>query len=339
MSYKFVAGTVKKSGIYDMLLNAMISAGWENISSEKILDGDVMYSSGSDGTKKLYVQLRPYCDIVATSKDSYDNYHIQHTKFPYMSYRLQRSYTPGLPGTVGIFSNPTRYFEPFLILNTSYYTTIPSTAIISIDEGIQYYLSVDKDKVILFTKARSELTKYWQMNYIGLPDIQYAKFEEGRGVVGFTTHAYRNGSFNHYRSNHIVLSEYPDSGDGINAVDPHPWISYFQYTTQPSMTPNANNKYFFSELHFGDDSYGMIGKFEDIYLANSYGLNSGDKVEINGEAYTIFCCHRYADNGSAYLPHYTNPATYMSSAGTGSFPYPVENDKRSGSLDSIAVKL
>lgn len=337
MSYNFTSGTIGKTKIYDFILDSLISAGWQNISSDKIIDGDVMFSTGINGDKKIYIQFRPYSGQIATSQASYNNYHIQLTKYPYMSYRLQPSYVPGASGTTGVFGYPSRYHDDFVIFNTSYYTTNPNTSTIEIDEGIQYYLHVDKEKLILFTKARTELTKYWQMNYLGLPAEQYSRNNEGRGTTAFTTFNPYGSSF-YYQGIHINLSDYPDAGDSLNATLPHNWPARFLFTEQPAITPNMRGKHFFSELYYGDNTYGVMGKFDDIYAANSKDLNSGDKVLINNEEYTIFRCDRYADNTDMYAPHPSNMGVWEGYS-RGSFPYPSENANRSGAFDTIAVKV
>jgi len=334
MSYSFVSGSVKKSEFYDFLLNAMIAAGWKNVSGNTSKDGDVMYSNGVSGTEQIYVQFRPFAD------NGNDSVSIKKTRVPYMSFRLQPSYTPGASGEAGTVYAASRMWEVFPVFNPCYAAAAVGTEKISIDEGIQYYLSVDKDKLILFTKGRPEISPFWQFNYIGLPDSRYYIGDKGRGVVAGSHGGVGNvGSYSQDGSMHFIMSEYPDSRDGINANADRHWFGYTKYIAPCNITPNANNRYFFSEVYIGDDKYGMMGKLDGIYIANSRGLNSGDKVTINSEEYTIFRCDSVAANEMFNAPHRTSESSYEGLWGRGCLPYPGATAMRNGALDTIAIKI
>lgn len=285
MGYKFIKGSCEKSELYDMLINAMLAEGWENITSNYITDGDVMYSTGKNGDKKICIRLFPYfagtTNAVITEANE-KTYSTRTTGAYSMGIQLQKNYTPGSTGEAGVFSDPTRYIMCFTTM------TLSTNAAILPDILVEYYLYVDKSKVIIFTKFP---TSDWVMTYMGLADTLYSKCDEGRGTMFISTNFapyYTGGYIGEIpTAGQILMSEYPDEGGGITLNVKKHYVSNCAYIN-PLISPNRNDQYFLSELYVQSAQYGTIAKLDGIWGTGAENLNSGDTITVGDKKYLVF---------------------------------------------------
>lgn len=307
MAYIFTPGQCTKAQLYDVVLNAMLAAGWQNITSNYATDGDVLYSTGVNGDKSLIINLIPYsgrnASGITASAANDAAYSTRTTTYAYWSFRLEQSYTPGASGTAGTFSHPSRTFNNPIYLfaglgpgsnwGATYYAgniTFP------IDTVMNYYIYVDKSKLILFVKPPDTYSINWSVIYIGLPDTTFAKCDNGRGVICALNWNWW-GAF-------PLMTEYPDDGVVAQLTGTNNYYTALTFV-QPTTSPNQNGKYFLSEIYYHNSSYGLIGKLDGILGVSNNGLTTGDTITIAGITYTIINiqtpCAVYNVNGGSWV--------------------------------------
>lgn len=314
MSYIFTGGSCLKKDFYDLVINSMISAGWTNVTSKYATDGDVLHSTGVNGDKDIYLRFAPYSCLQwgAPSAVNDTNYSLRTTTNWGMSVQLQPSYAPGASGVAGVFGYPTREWKEFMMampINSIYYN---SPTAVPADTVVNYYIYIDKSKIILFSKLPDNLSNTYHMNYVGLPDTLYSANDAGRGSVIANT-CLGPGSMG---NNKIAMCEFPEAGKGKTSGSTH--YSVDCYSIQPNtLSPNVKGNYFFSEFYLHHAEVGMISKLDGIYGTISGNLNTGDTVTINGVQYLVMNCVKTGTYVYAHSTYYTPtyPIGYVASTG------------------------
>ena len=273
MDYIFKAGSCTKGELYDTIINALINAGWKNISSNPEIDGDVMFSTGINGDKKLCFQFNYYDNVsYPMGSASVTAYSTKTTMYQNFAIRFPGSYTPGAVGAAGTVERPKRAWKIFYPINYNAGVGLPPSAVVN------YYLYVDKNKLIMATKMADTYSTKWNLFYIGVPDTSYAIGEDSRELL------YSSNSLAGL-ANGAWMSNYPDKA--LGDVGDTYYATNFLSIAAPR-SPNLNAKYFLSDIYVKTDAYGMIAKMDGVYSLNATNIMSGDIVTVGTAQYLIF---------------------------------------------------
>lgn len=269
------------------MIETLIKAGWRNIASNP-LDGAVMYSEGETGDRSIYVQLYPYdAQLKGISEASLNNpeFNIRTSKVTNLiGLRLPLNYTPGEDGERGGIQNPAKVIYTVPVANNAS-PVLPDTIL-----DCDYY--VDKNILIMVTKAPRILDGNRQVIYFGHPATQYIKYAKGReviaGCVGFNA-----GSC-------FVSADYPQVSYGTSGLHQ----ACYPVVMLTNGAPNNNGKVLLSEPYYQSE-VGLMGKLEGIYtMAATMRLFDGDLIKINDEVYkmlNVIPTVSYSAYGTNYL--------------------------------------
>ena len=141
------------------VLSLLKAAGWEDISSNPATDFIVMHSKGESGDANYCFQMK------VGLGPSYD-----------MQFRLSGTYTPGAPGSAGVFAVPSaQWFNVPMASQTGNYT-FPSKGLTDLMQDLFYNINKDCCKIVT---APPVSTYYWgaltgsRFFVIGSPDLYY----------------------------------------------------------------------------------------------------------------------------------------------------------------------
>lgn len=258
----FLAGSCAKSALYSTIKNAMINAGWQNISSLASTDYDVMYSAGNDGTRGLCIQMRPQNTTGANS--------VETTDYSQMSIRLIDSYTPGAPGVAGTFGRPSATWLGFSLVNEANNAyAIPQTS------TMDYRMFVDKNKIVMIIWPPAAYSLNPIAFFLGLPDTTFASEPLSRGVI------YAH-SFSAPVAGSLYVSNTPGGSASINAPEQITVISQLA-----PKNPNAAGAYCISEMYYGNATEGTRGKIDGLYALPNQNIVSGDILTIGSAKYQV----------------------------------------------------
>lgn len=287
MAYIFTQGQCRKKEIYDLLINSLLSAGWQNISSN-VADGEVMYSTGMSGDSNLYIQLFPY-DTVANGQSAanYNNttLNVRTGIGRTVTIRLPMGYTPGMSGSAGTLKRPAQSVFRWLIIN--------SNADADPDLLLTYDLYVDKNKLIAAFKAPDWLSLACGFIYLGCPDTLYVKAKDSRCVLCASVPTYGPSA------NRPVFSDCPDKSLGSSG-------DIYAGTYQcilPTYAPNVNGSYFLCEPYLNSDSSALIGKMDGVYvLPNDTRAVHGDIITMGNSKFKILRVENWQSGWGTLLP-------------------------------------
>lgn len=264
--YIFQSGTVLKGGIYDLIVNKLVAAGWVDVSSKPATDYMVLTSAGNTGDKALVLNLR---DVNVAGANS-----VKTTNYNTMSYRLQDTYAPGASGVAGTFGRSALAWTALDIVPTA--TTSGSLAM---DTTVNYKVYADASKIILALEYPIATGFSPLLIYIGQPDSVYVGESSSRGMIVATT-------ANTTTAANIVISNSPD-GMGITSAP------YVMPTTalMPLSNPNAAGKYFESDIYYQGASEGIRGKLDGVLCLLNSRIATGDIITIGTKTYYALVCH------------------------------------------------
>lgn len=283
MAYIFTKGQCAKADLYDMVIKAMTDAGWKDVSGSPTLDGNVMYSTGVNADKALFVQLSPYANVTNSSANE-TTYSSRTTNYCNWKARITNNYVPGANiSTPGTYQEAARAWITLMPINTV--NANKNTESIPTNALIDYRIFVDKSKVIMAFKASDVYSDKYNMIYIGEPDTLYCNAENGRGMI--ITSSYNASIF----SSSAYMCDYPDATMG-SIGDGYYRLSLSAIT--PTKSPNLNNKYFLSDIYIQAAAYGMIGKLDGIFSLTYSGINAEDTITYNGATYLVIDVYQIA---------------------------------------------
>ncbi|MDU2064719.1 MAG: hypothetical protein E6713_07725 [Sporomusaceae bacterium] len=287
MAYMFKSGTIKRTDVYDFILNSLLATGWQNISSN-IADGDVLVSNGINGDKNLVFQMFPYpAGSVGVSAANYNNasYSIRssQTNYAEIEFRLCMKYTPGTNGSAGTILRPSQSFIAWTVGNTSNWQISPDTI-------LEYNIYVDKSKLILALKAPDIISRSASFFYIGLPDTQHVvNGADARGLLIAASPQYYNAN------GLLACSDYPHAPMGSYGNIYACSLTY----PQPTKIPNANGIYLLSEPYYYSDLTGEVGKLDGVYMiGESVKLSHGDIIPVGNAKFKVLNIAAVANNNS-----------------------------------------
>ncbi len=261
--YILTPGQCAKADLYKTLKNAMIAAGWTNISSLFSTDFDVMKSPGNDGTKNLLLQMRPTNTGNANSTET--------TDYSCWSCRLLDSYAPGATNQAGTIARAATswYNMDWLSENYSQYQVSAGTI-------LNYRLLVDKNKIIMVVYPPASLTGLNPVVFfIGLPDSAYCDEPDSRGFI--IAKNWGNGS-----ATNVLVSNTPG---GMSTVTAPYWLPSMSQLSPKN--PNAAGVYCISEIFYGNTSEGPRGKIDGIFALPNTNILNGDILKIGDKQYQV----------------------------------------------------
>ena len=244
-----------KSELPAKIVQLMESVGWKNISSSLSTDYYVMQSNGEAGDKNLVFQFRPLA--VNGSND------ITTTTYSAMSYRLVNGYTPNpSPNTAGTFE---RTGETWKIMNVFSSTVDPLVE-------VNFYYSVNKDRLIINIYAPESLNLLPVMLYIGLP-THYTSEPNSRGLCVLTSYAATTANVVHISDN---VAELPTLATSTTVAT--------QYSLPPK-SPNSAGLHTPCELFYGNAQVGLRGKIDSLFFLPNNSVNDGDILKLGANRY------------------------------------------------------
>jgi hypothetical protein len=281
--YIFTPGTCLKKDFYGVLTNALIGAGWINVTSNYDTDGDVFVSNGNTGDKSLIINL--------SKNQSSPTTDVTTTIFSTMTCRFPTSYTPGAAGIAGTF------VRPGTSLHLSLAPIHQSRGMI-LDTVCYYKLYVDKNKVMFsieYPPAASDTTGVnWIghpiFNFVGLPDTLYTSEPGNRGMVLCSTFANTTAGTQGGGVNALIVANNPTGIGDSTDVYSMPLI----YTKIPT-NPNNSGVYSLTELEYGSSVEGLRGKLDGVYMLPTSNVRNGMQFTVGSHTYYVINA-----NGAGY---------------------------------------
>lgn len=274
---------LERREVFMKIIDEMKKAGWQQLnadapSKDKIY---VMYSSGNDGMKNHYIELRPFDAANASSQDiiagNYTYFDIRDSvnSVTDASFRLIERYDKEKDVT---FGGPGSFyplcFHQGKISNSVNVTTI-SKPIAMVD----LYLYVDKDIVIYCVYENDD----------NLPE---RKGKTVIGLFGIPGELYQQEQFTPISSPFSVLvSVCPKWDPGTALVTARSKLIYEGLKNVPITTfiwdkvflkaPSLEGNIIFTSFFMGDNIDGLRAKFDGLYTYRGSNFVIGDIVEIS----------------------------------------------------------
>ncbi|MMZ42210.1 hypothetical protein D1872_37300 [compost metagenome] len=256
----FTSGTCAKSDLYSTIINAFVSAGWTNVSSNPTVDFDVLQSPSEAGGRLLTIQLR------ATNATNVNS--IVTTDNNAMAYRLVESYTPGTAGAAGTFGRPVS--EAWNLIYV-----VPTATAVSMNTMLTYFISVNKNRMIIVIETPPATTLAPVIHYIGLPDTLYTAEAGSRGVLVATTFGARSATTVHVSNAPSELAS--EAVSSVRTV----------YCLLAPRNPNAAGLYSLSDMKYGSTAESYRGKLSGLYALPSGNVNNGDVITQGAKKYRV----------------------------------------------------
>jgi len=263
--YIFTSGTTTKAGIYQLIIDKLIAAGWADISSLASSDYVVLQSTGNTGDKNLLLNLR--------ATNSSDTNSVVSTDYCVMSYRLQDTYTAGSSGVAGTFGRSSLAWTNLYLVPVSATTTTLAAA-----TPITYHVYADASKIILLLEYPSASGYSPTLIYMGEPDTTYVTESYNRGcLVGVTNNGTTAAS--------VMICNTSDDQASVTAP-----YAIATSALLPSYNPNGSGKYAISEIYYGSTTESIRGKLDGVLCAYNSKLVTGDTVTIGTYTYYVAVC-------------------------------------------------
>lgn len=267
----FKTEQVTRKSWYNRIIQLMIEAGWQNLSSRQA-DNQVMFSSGENGKDNLLIQLRASDNATVEHENGIP--YLARTQ-SYISFRLLEGYTPGgSSGSAGTFK--TKY---------SFYLSLVMPYNFNLDQTFTLRYHCNKNRCIFISEFPPNIVDGGHdantIIFIGKSDrtVRYDSVETG---------AIFASNVNNAQSYGILQYSTPEQTLGTT-----PLQVYHSFPT--GMTANSpNDKVFVEEIPFGSDRDGIGGYFDGFYLTpRSFSCVTGDTgMDENGVEYRFINLRR-----------------------------------------------
>lgn len=290
---------MERREVFMKIIDEMKKAGWQQLNDDKPDKNNifVMYSTGNDGTKNNYIELRPYDTNVknsqlSTAPDIRDP-NVNHVDG---SYRLIRGYDKdGGTGT-----GEEKWFPIVFHQGKVNYASGPTTYNYK-KYMVDLYLYVDKDSVIYCVYANDD-------------EIPSDKGKTTIGFLGLPDESYQPELFSPYSTPFSVLlsgGAYSDKAahvtDSCKFAPPSTTsrqINTFFWDKVFLKAPSNEGKIVLTPLYMGNSSDGFRGKYDGFYIYRGSGYIYGDILEVieNNEVqkYKLFYTFVSSLSGSQY---------------------------------------
>ncbi|MHA4243572.1 hypothetical protein [Bacillus cereus] len=266
---------MERREVFMKIIDEMKKAGWQQLNADR---GDknnvfVMYSTGNDGTKNNYIELRPYDTNVKNSQlPSASDIRDSNVNRVDGSYRLIRGYDKD----GGIGTGEEVWFPIVFHHGKANYLSGP-TAINYKKYMVDLYLYVDKDNVIYCVYANDDEIPSDKgkttIGFLGLPDESYqpelfSPYSTPFSVL-LSAGAYGN-NFAHVTDN----SKFAPTSINSRQVNTFFWDKVFL------KAPSNEGKMVLTPLYIGSNIDGFRGKYDGFYIYKGSGYIYGDILEV-----------------------------------------------------------
>jgi hypothetical protein len=274
--YVFTSGTCLKNEVYDVIINKLLAAGWENVSSNPTTDFDVLTSPGNAGDKALVLNLRPLPAAGTVANN------IKTSNFCQASFRLQTSYTPGTTGVAGTFGRPTQTWTDLYICPVAASGQLPA------DTTVKYKVYADASKIIMAIEFPSATSLNPILFYLGAPDSVFVA-ESGSSSTVFASTSMATTAGN------LLIC---NTSDGIGSVA----APYAMVVTGFSILKNPNNEgiYFQSGMYYQSATEGIRGMLDGILCLPNMAVQTGNTITMDGKTYYQLVCQVQGNNSFPY---------------------------------------
>jgi hypothetical protein len=274
MANLFTTGTVNKGGLFNTLNTQLVTAGWVQISTDVAGDGYVYFSSGQDGNQRLFINFK---DGATTTG------FVGNNTGAYVQVRNLLNYIPNAggtgPGTVT--AQPNAWYNIALT---------PSNASLTLTTPYTYYISTNKNRMILFLQPPvfAGTNAYcWLQGSLAM----LAAENNGQNNVTLSTCTQLTTNAVLFASNTAGASAYQ---------------SMLWYYTLPPSNPDVTGKYHITQLYVGSATEGYRAKLDDLYILPNKNVINGDSITIGSEIYQVIYTELW---GSGYVNSF--PTNYF----------------------------
>ncbi|MDA1850302.1 hypothetical protein PDL09_24340 [Bacillus cereus] len=275
---------LERREVFMKIISEMKKAGWQQLNADAPSKGTiyVMYSNGNDGTKPIYIELRPFDTNTSTENlvsNSYEGYDIR-TLDKYTtdgSFRLINGYdeVKGIgKGSAKVY--PLAFHQGKV--GGDYTTNYLVSPILMVD----LYLYVDKDTVIYCVYENDDnypnRKKKTVIGFFGLPSECYQQevFSQDYGSSPFSVMISVGSNWNNNNALTTDRSKFNVYGNGSNAV-----VNTFFWEKAFLKAPTPEGNMIFTSLFMGDSTDGLRAKFDGFYIYRGSNYVAGDIVEIS----------------------------------------------------------
>ncbi|PEK46038.1 hypothetical protein COF80_02605 [Bacillus toyonensis] len=272
--------TPLKKDIFNLVINEMLRVGWKQLNEGKPTANDVyvMYSNGNDGKKNIYIELIPYDGRYMEVNTQRLNYDVRSTVYSDAFYKFCNGYNNDTGrGITPDESWPTSWFR-----GRNYSDRFTSTGPkIAIDTEIEFYLFVDKEKIITCTIPPVSVRTGSAVTYIGV--LGGLMLEEKHEPYTRALVSYASAWSGNYTTVNQGLTFNRPKGSNETATSQSYRSSWLQIPT--GLNPNIDGTFLLLPFYIMSDSYGVRGKLEGIYRTSETNIVSGDilEIEANGK--------------------------------------------------------
>ncbi|MFY0147707.1 hypothetical protein [Bacillus cytotoxicus] len=275
--YIFKRLTPFKKRIFDIVINEMLRVGWKQLNEGKENANDVyvMYSDGNDGKKNIYIELIPYDGRNMEVSSERFKFDVRSTVYSDAFFKFCTGYNNATGrGNSPDYSWPTSWFQ-----GRSYNSGVGSSngPTINPDIKFEFYLFIDKEKIITCTIPPISINLNPAVSYIGVLDDLMLE-EEHKPYTRALTWYSSAYSGNWSTSNHGLTFNRPKNSDGTVPGSSYrsTWLSI-----SASRNPNIDNKFLLLPFYILTDQYGIRGKLGGIYYTSGNGILNKDIIEID----------------------------------------------------------
>ncbi len=290
---------MERREVFMKIIDEMKKAGWQQLNIDKPEKNNifVMYSTGNDGTKNNYIELRPY-DSLAKNPTLSSPYDIREPKVQYTdgSYRLIRGYDK----ESGFGTGEEIWFSLVFHHGKAYNSNV-STVLKYEKYMVDLYLYVDKDTVIYCVYANDD-------------EIPSDKGKTTIGFLGLPDESYQPELFSPYSTPFSVLLSAGAYGDKAAHVTDNSkfappstnsrQINTFFWDKVFLKAPSNEGKIVLTPLYIGNNTDGFRGKYDGFYIYKGSGYIYGDILEVieNDEVqkYKLFYTYGSTISGAQY---------------------------------------
>ncbi|PFB76721.1 hypothetical protein CN286_19375 [Bacillus anthracis] len=275
---------LERREVFMKIIDEMKKAGWQQLNADKPSKDKiyVMYSSGNDGTKPIYIELRPF-DTNTSSENlvnstSYDGLDIR-TSDKYMtdgSFRLINGYDE----VKGIGKGSTNVYP--LAFHQGKANGANSVTHLTYSRlMVDLYLYVDKETVIYCVYENDDnfpnRKKKTVIGFLGLPSECYQQevFSQAYGSSPFSVMVSAGSNWSVNNALTTDRSRFNWYGNGTNAV-----VNTFFWEKAFLKFPTPEGNMIFTPLYMGDSTDGLRAKFDGFYIYRGSNYVYGDIVEI-----------------------------------------------------------
>lgn len=281
----FTKESIKRRDLFEKLIQVMVNGGWQLLNADTSKKY-IMFSEGTSGDKKMYLELLPYDGVIQSDRDMRNK-------------RDQLIASNGLMRWGNAYNPVT---DTMTYLNTSYiplpfdnnraWSNFKGVSRTNSDYDLDFYYYVDKDRVMYFLK-HGGYTNYPNLFHMfGLPEESYIEED----YTGFPTNFISLGTGGMPSSQQCYIASRP-----LNFL-PKGATRYEMnnYSTLPPMSPNADSEFPLSEILFGRSDEGLRFRVGGFYVVkpNSKYILDGDLIvatEKKADGTTEIQKYRFCD--------------------------------------------